>query len=781
MKSVVRIFFLYLFLCSGISLYAQTYFSVQTHFGQIDRPDIDSSSINRMLDGIQAAGIKVIRDECYWSFIETQRGVFSFSPVLDYYIRTAKQKGIDVMLILDYNNPLYAPHAGAAVTSDSNRAAYAQYCRKVVERYAPLGVKLYEIWNEPNIPQFWDPSPSALQYKQLLQAAYPVIKSVDSTVTVLGCATSPAEGNPAPYISWLSFITQVFNAGGGAFMDAVSFHLYRVDKAPESYLYIDITNLKSIAGAKPVYLTEIGYPTSSVWPNVPQAKQAEYLARTYLLGTKIPELKMISWYDYKNDGEDPANNEHNFGIVNFDYSPKPAYTYYKTLRNNITGKTYSSSGVNNGAYSFAFGDALSSVWAFWHETGTSTLQYNFGQARIFKVVASTGEAYFIHDRDGFMPVKYSTSPVYYGKKDRLPENTFFEIRPFINTVVVNQKVNFFFRGLTPDGTPVIVDSSLVVWSVTTGNGEIDSLGRFRALSSGLCRVKGIYNLTEYTHSFTIEPAYTNLEIEPFNSYSQFSISFLNMLDTIDVVSTTDSSFTTPPSSLLFKYRFRYQGIDKHRIYLDSIYTLLGEPDTIMIDIYGNGNGHVINFRIEDADGQIFTVNTSSSALINQYGWKTIKAPLNKFGSTFNFPAKLTRITVYTVKSGGTVDSVYSGNILLDNLRIHNGIVSGVSERTAYKRDHELLSSVPFPNPFGTGAGYSDNKIKLRLNNIPGNNCEAILFDITGKLIWNGSFEINNGSNGILIDADKINLSSGIYFYRLSADDQTVYGKIAFLR
>ncbi len=31
-------------------------------------------------------------------------------------------------------------------------------------------------------------------------------------------------------------------------------------------------------------------------------------------------------YDWKDDGPDPANSEHRFGIVRQDLSPKPAYT-----------------------------------------------------------------------------------------------------------------------------------------------------------------------------------------------------------------------------------------------------------------------------------------------------------------------------------------------------------------------------------------------------------------------------------------------------------------------
>jgi len=206
-----------LFILFWTQLFSQAvpaFYGFQTHFGQFYRADMDSASMEAMLDLVKAAGFTAIRDECYWSEVEKIRGTFNFPKQTDNYIQAAKRRGIDVLLILNYNNPLYAPHAGSAVTTDSNRTAFARYCQEAVKRYLPLGITHYEIWNEPNIPIFWDPAPNAADYAQLLQTAYPAIKAIDSTVTVISCATSPAEGNPPPFIDWLTFISQVFQNGG---------------------------------------------------------------------------------------------------------------------------------------------------------------------------------------------------------------------------------------------------------------------------------------------------------------------------------------------------------------------------------------------------------------------------------------------------------------------------------------------------------------------------------------------------------------------------------------
>ncbi|MDZ7342813.1 MAG: hypothetical protein ONB27_15760, partial [candidate division KSB1 bacterium] len=107
---ILLFLFLSLILVSFGSQAQNHFYSFQTHFGQFYRADMDSTSMEAMLGRVQAAGFKMIRDECYWSEVEKVKGVFQFPREIDRYIQSAKRRGIDVLLILNYNNPLYAPH-----------------------------------------------------------------------------------------------------------------------------------------------------------------------------------------------------------------------------------------------------------------------------------------------------------------------------------------------------------------------------------------------------------------------------------------------------------------------------------------------------------------------------------------------------------------------------------------------------------------------------------------------------------------------------------------------
>lgn len=367
------------------------YYAVQTHLGQSERTDIDSIGMEILLDAAQNAGLTSIRDECWWSEVEKVKGTFTFPHTVDRLIRSIQRRGLSVLMILNYNNPLYAATAGSGISTDSNRIAFTRYCREVVKRYARLGVKRYEIWNEPNVKTFWDPQPSAMEYLQLLKMVYPAIKQIDSTVTIVAGATSPVETDSVHgKMAWLRYMTELFENDGGRFMDALSFHFYRFDRGPEAYLTQDIQSLQSIVGRnRQLWITEAGYPTSSVWPHTSLEDQANYVARLYLLGRSVPNLTRIFYYDLRDDGTSAADNEANFGLLFHDNSPKPSYSALETVISAVGYKTFNALTRFDSSYVLSFGSLHERVLAVWTSGAPETRTINTGMMN-----------QAIYDRDG---------------------------------------------------------------------------------------------------------------------------------------------------------------------------------------------------------------------------------------------------------------------------------------------------------------------------------------------------------------------------------------------
>jgi hypothetical protein len=50
-----------------------------------------------------------------------------------------------------------------------------------------------------------------------------------------------------------------------------------------------------------------------------------------LLAAARPWIDGVWWYDLFDDGDDPGNREHRFGLIAKDRSPKPAYTALSTI------------------------------------------------------------------------------------------------------------------------------------------------------------------------------------------------------------------------------------------------------------------------------------------------------------------------------------------------------------------------------------------------------------------------------------------------------------------
>jgi hypothetical protein len=92
----------------------------------------------------------------------------------------------------------------------------------------------------------------------------------------------------------------------------------------------------------PIISSEWGY--SAVWPGMSDEKQAELLARSWLINL-ANGIALSIWYEWHDDGTEPREAEHHFGTVSNSYyegrdpvyDPKPAYLAAKTLTTFFSG------------------------------------------------------------------------------------------------------------------------------------------------------------------------------------------------------------------------------------------------------------------------------------------------------------------------------------------------------------------------------------------------------------------------------------------------------------
>jgi hypothetical protein len=276
---------------------------------------------------ISGAGLKIVRIDLFWSSVENKKGVYDFSKY-DRFVKNMERNNVKILFVLDYGNKLY--DNGLSPHTDEGRKAFVNFAKAAVERYKGKQI-MWEIWNEPNA-SFWHPKPNWEDYFKLAMETIKEIKAVDKDAFIAAPAASEVH---------FDFLNYLGKAGLFKYIDAVSVHPYRGSN-PETVIY-DYKDLKTLIGNYShknniqIFSSEWGYTVSS--KGMDDMKQAQYCIRQYLLNT-MSGVKLSIWYDWKNDGNDKNNGEHNYGTMYSNLTPKPTYYAIKTMNKTLKGYDY---------------------------------------------------------------------------------------------------------------------------------------------------------------------------------------------------------------------------------------------------------------------------------------------------------------------------------------------------------------------------------------------------------------------------------------------------------
>lgn len=283
------------------------------------------------IDLIRDAGFKIVRKDIFWNHVEREKQLFNFAGY-DQLTQSLIKNGIRPYYILDYSNSLYEKNR--SVVTKEGQDAFVRYVSKVTSRYKGKGV-IWEIWNEPNIGKFWNPQPNFDEYLNLVKRVSKTIKENDSS----GIVVAPAlAGLNDESLKWLE---ELLKKGFLNYIDALSVHPYR-SQTPETVIvdYQKLRILLSKYSSKDITILsgEWGYSTAQGpgTANMNEYTQANYLVRMFLINL-LSDIPISIWYDWKNDGIDLSNREHNFGIVQNDIKvTKKAYLAVNVLNHKLS-------------------------------------------------------------------------------------------------------------------------------------------------------------------------------------------------------------------------------------------------------------------------------------------------------------------------------------------------------------------------------------------------------------------------------------------------------------
>jgi PKD repeat protein len=266
----------------------QSFFSNQWH-QQADYPLFPVGGL-RLVAGIN------------WASMETSNGTYDWSG-FDSWVNYTQSHNIDLMFTL-LDTPSWASSNPNATCYDgpgqcappTNIQDWDNYVTAVVS-HAAGRVKIWEVWNEPEDPQYWTGTTS--QLVTMAQHAYNIIKSIDPTATVL---TPP----PSRYGSLLpgDWMRSYLAAGGGQYADVIGFHGYTWGNFIPEDINGFVDGMRSAMSSygqstKPLWDTEGGWTTDSNYPDADA--QAAWVARYYLLQWS-KGVSRFYWYAYDNSG-----------------------------------------------------------------------------------------------------------------------------------------------------------------------------------------------------------------------------------------------------------------------------------------------------------------------------------------------------------------------------------------------------------------------------------------------------------------------------------------------
>ncbi|MDR3663368.1 MAG: cellulase family glycosylhydrolase [Mycobacterium sp.] len=305
-------------------------------FADSDIYGMSAADVTHTIALMAATRVNTIRLMIPWAGVEGLPGQLDWTNV-DKIVNAAAAQNMSIIGFIN-STPAWAVSPGGFPLSSQPASpdAYGEFAAKVATRYKGK-IAAYEIWNEPNAVFFYTPAPDPAGYTSLLKAAYPRIKAVDPSVTVIGAALGAVIDWGTWAINPVRFLSGMYSAGAKGNFDALSFHPYQYTlKFSDGMLVANSPVLQLVQmrqlmldngdDDKRIWATEYGEPTSSV----SEATQTTYLKDMYTKWQEMPYTGPLLVYTTRDRQTGSTAPDATIGVYRSDWSPKPAQADLRT-------------------------------------------------------------------------------------------------------------------------------------------------------------------------------------------------------------------------------------------------------------------------------------------------------------------------------------------------------------------------------------------------------------------------------------------------------------------
>ncbi len=309
----------------------------------------------------------------------------------------------------------------------------------------------------------------------------------------------------------------------------------------------------------------------------------------------------------------------------------------------------------------------------------------------------------------------------------------------------------------------------VQWkSLDTTVGTIDVFGQFKGRKAGVTKVVAHYSGFSDTATVYVQIGFGYGVVDSVESLSGFTLTTVNADSINTAISLSNNYSTLGTASIKLDYSFTYTPGVYYWAYINKAALIYGVPDSIMIDVRSNGFAHRVFFDLSDQYGATQRVFSNKIAN-NAASFETIRGFFPKT-STIIYPMSLKSITVAL---GGGTDSgqTYSGTIYLDNIRVKYPTAPASITKDLLPEKNSLSQN--YPNPFNPVTVINYNLSALYYVTLK-------VYDVLGKEVAVVVNAIQPAGN-YKVEFDGSKLSSGIYYYRLTAGDSIITKKMLLIK
>lgn len=301
---------------------------------------LDEATIERTLAQVREMGATTIVDLFPWAWIQPRSPHAYDWAGSDMLVAHAHRQGLEVIARLDFVPAWARPANRNDRFIDPERYPdYARFVAAFAARYAPQGVRVLQIWNEPNLRFEWgDRAPDPGAYAALLKAVYPAVKAAAPEAVVMLAGLSPG-GPSGPVdpntlsVNDLQYLDSVLAAG--APFDAVAVHAYGGKAPAEQAPDPDVVNFRraelvydrlDAAGRDvPIYITEGGWNDHPRWVGaVTPPERVRYTVAAYAQAERWPWLRATCLWQFSLPALSYTYVD-NFTFVSPDGAPKAIY------------------------------------------------------------------------------------------------------------------------------------------------------------------------------------------------------------------------------------------------------------------------------------------------------------------------------------------------------------------------------------------------------------------------------------------------------------------------